>query len=296
MTELFGRRVALQVAKLELTGLDMTFEVQKSLAPKHPNTAEVQVWNLNADHRKQLQELEAVYVDLKAGYEGASALSASATSALEGIGVDGGGMSLIFRGDLGHVTSRRDDVDWITTITSATGERARKKRVSKSFAPGASVASVLQAAADAMGVKLGNAVTQTVLARVQGTTAAQLFNGYALAGVASVELDRLLRACGLEWSIQDDELQVLDAGSPLQELGVLISPETGLVGSPEPGNRGLLRCTCLMLPDLFPGRRVQLQSRHVSGVYRAETTTHRGGTAERDWYVDLELRSEERAA
>jgi hypothetical protein len=274
MTELFGRKVRIQVDELLIEGLDVAFEIVKSLSAKTPNSAETRIWNLNAEHRKHLQELEKVFVSLEAGYEQ--------------------GTSLLFRGDLRDVLSTREGTDWLTTITSDSGRRARKRRILKSFAPGASVQDVLLAAAKAMGVRLGNTSAKTVAAKVQGTQASAFFNGYALAGAIERELDRLARSCGLEWSIQDDELQFLDQGRPLQELGIELTPETGLIGSPEPGNKGITEARCLMIPDLYPGRRVKLTSEHVTGIYRVETTRHLGGTAERDWYVELELRSEER--
>jgi hypothetical protein len=234
----------------------------------------MRIWNLNAEHRKRLQELETVYVSLEAGYVG--------------------GTSLLFRGDLRDVISTREGTDWVTTITSDSGRRARKRRILKSFAPGATVENVLNAAAKAMGVRLGNTAAKTVSAKIQGTQASKFFNGYALAGAIEGELDRLARSCGLEWSIQDEELQFLDQGMPLQELGIELSPDTGLIGSPEPGNKAITEARCLMIPDLFPGRRIRITSEHVTGIYRAETTKHVGDTAGHDWYVDLELRNEER--
>ena len=274
MTVLFDRKVRVQVDEYVIEELDVAFEITKSLSSKTPNSAEMRIWNLNAEHRKRLQELEKVYVSLEAGYVG--------------------GTSLLFRGDLRDVLSTREGSDWITTITSDSGRLARKRRILKSFAPGATVENVLNAAAKAMGVRLGNTAAKTVSAKIQGTQASKFFNGYALAGAIEGELDRLARSCGLEWSVQDDELQFLDQGMPLQELGIKLSPETGLIGSPEPGNKGITEARCLMIPDLFPGRRIQITSEHVTGIYRAETTKHAGDTAGHDWYVDLELRNEER--
>ena len=274
MTVLFDRKVRVQVDEYVIEELDVAFEIVKSLSAQTPNSAEIRIWNLNVEHRKRLQELEKVYVSLEAGYVG--------------------GTSLLFRGDLRDVLSTREGSDWITTVTSDSGRLARKRRILKSFAPGATVQDVLTTAAKAMGVRLGNTAAKTVSAKIQGTQASKFFNGYALAGAIEGELDRLARSCGLEWSIQDDELQFLDQGKPLQELGIELTPNTGLIGSPEPGNKGITEARCLMIPDLFPGRRIRITSEHVSGIYRAETTKHTGNTAERDWYVDLELRNEER--
>ncbi len=274
MTELFGRKVSVQVDTLKIEGLDVAFDIEKSLSPKTPNDAEIRIWNLSAEHRKHLQELEKVFVNLEAGYEQ--------------------GTSLLFRGDLRDVLSSRDGTDWVTTVTSDSGRLARKKRLLRSFAPGATVGDVLQAAAKAMGVRLGNTAIKAATAKIAGTQATKFFNGYALAGALERELDRICRSCGLEWSIQDDELQILDVGKPLQELGIRLTPETGLVGSPEFGNKGLIEVTCLLLPDVYPGRRIQLESEHVNGIFRVETSKHSGSTYERDWYIRLELRDEKR--
>jgi hypothetical protein len=275
-TRLFGRRCRVQVETFGLEGFDVRFEITKSLAPKTPNAAELQIYNLNTAHRQQLQELEKVYLNIEAGYES--------------------GMSLLFRGDLRDVVSTRQGPDWVTTITSDSGRRARKKRIVKSFAPGSSVGSVLNEAAKAMGVRLGNTAQRVVNARIAGTQATKFFNGYALAGAIDEELDRLARSCGLEWSIQDDELQFLEYGKPLAQLAVKLTSDTGLLGSPEPGNKGIVEARCLIIPDLYPGRRIEMQSEHVRGMFRVETTKHVGSTFGAEWYIDLQLKDEKRKA
>jgi len=273
---LFGKRARVQVDTILLDGLDLTFEITKSLSPKTPNKAELRVWNLNADHRKHLQELERVYVSVEAGYES--------------------GTSLLFRGDLRDVVSGRQGSDWVTSITSDSGRRARKQRLVRSFAPGSTVGNVLHTAASAMGVRLGNSAQRVVNAKIAGTQATKFFNGYALAGAIDEELDRLARSCNLEWSIQDDELQFLDYGAPLAQLAVRLTRDTGLIGSPEPGNKGICEVRCLIIPDLYPGRRVQVDAEHVQGMFRVETTKHTGSTFANDWYVDMQLKSEQRRA
>lgn len=275
-TELFDRRCRVQVETLGLEGFDVRFEITKSLSAKTPNAAELKVWNLDVEHRQRLQELEKVYLSIEAGYAS--------------------GMSLLFRGDLRDVVSSRENADWVTTITSDSGRRARKKRLVRSFAPGSTVSSVLQAAAKGMGVRLGNTAARTVEAKIAGTQASKFFNGYAIAGAIDEELDRLARSCNLEWSIQDDELQFLDYGEPLSQLAVRLTSETGLLGSPEPGNKGICEARTLIVPDLYPGRRVEMVSEHVRGMYRVETTKHVGSTFGSEWYVDLQLKIEQRKA
>jgi hypothetical protein len=271
---LFGRKLIVQVHDLKLSALTIDFDVVKSLAAKTPNTAEVRIRNLNPEHRKALQQLDKVYVSIEAGYEE--------------------GTQLIFRGDLRDIVSTRDGTEWITTVTSDSGRRARKKRILKSFAPGVSVSDVLSAAAKAMGVQLGNAAAKTVAAKIKGTQSDKFFNGYALAGALDHELDRLARSIGLEWSVQDDELQFLDNGKALQGTGAKLTDATGLVGSPEKGTKGTVEARALMMPELVPGRRVQIESEHVKGVFRIETAHYRGSTRDRDWYCDMQLAEERR--
>lgn len=290
MTQLFGRAVSLQVGTIKLTTvaersldalmesdvpasqvtLDLAFEVEKSLSERTPNSAQIQIWNLNAAHRKEIQESPTVFVDLSAGYES--------------------GMSLIFRGDLREAHSFRDGPDWVTTITAGTGDEATKKRVRKSFAPGASVREVIAAAADALGVGLGNASKRLIAAKTKGNDSPVMWNGYTLYGNVKRELTRVLKSCGLTWSIQDGELQIIDMLGSTDDIVYLLSPETGLVGSPERGSKGATNVRSLILPDIYPGRRVKIESANVNGVFRVETARHTCDTAGRDWYCDMELK------
>ena len=65
--QLFGRRARIVIHRLVLEDLDIAFDVEKSLK-RDPNTAEIRITNLNADHRRQLQEQAVVPLRLEAGY------------------------------------------------------------------------------------------------------------------------------------------------------------------------------------------------------------------------------------
>jgi hypothetical protein len=269
--DLFDRAYKLQVEDLGISQLQVSFEVRRSLSAKVPNCAEVKVHNLSAEHRKKLQGMRDVFVSLEAGYAM--------------------GSSLIFRGDLREAWSSREGTDWITTISSADGERARKKkRIHKSFPAGTGVGSVITACAKALGVGLGNVTKQAAGARLWNVTPSSFHTGYVASGDALSQLDRVCKSCGIEWSIQDNQLQLLERGRPLQELGILLGPDSGLVDSPELGKGGVVRCRTLMIPGLYPGRRVQLKAEQVQGIYRIETTHHRGDFEGQEWGAELELK------
>ena len=63
-----------------------------------------------------------------------------------------------------------------------------------------------------------------------------------------------------------------------------------MVGSPQPGENGIVEVRALLIPQLSPGRVVALSSRETSGFYRVEKVTYQGDTRGQDWYADLELK------
>jgi len=269
--DLFDRAYSLQVDTLLVTGLQVKFDVKRSLAPKTPNSARIEIANLSETTRKRIQGMRNVFVSLQAGYVQ--------------------GKSLIFRGDLAEAWSARDGTEWITTVESGDGEKHRKKkRLNKTFPAGTPVAKLLSECAHALGVGLGNADKQSAAAQLFAASPSKRLGGAAVTGDALAQLDRICRTCGLEWSIQDNQLQLLERGKPLQEQGPKLGPASGMVGSPEVGKSGLVRVRTLMVPNLQPGRKVELDSLLVKGIYRIETAHFVGDFEGAEWGAELELK------
>jgi hypothetical protein len=269
--DLYDQDYALQVEALHIAQLDITFQIKRSLSAKVANSAEIKIYNLSPDSRQKLQAMRDVFVSLEAGYAG--------------------GRSLIFRGELREAWSARDGNDWVTSIGAGDAEKPRKKaRVNKSFPAGTSASTVITHCAQALQVGLGNVTKQAALAKLWNVSPSVFSCGYVASGDALSQLDRICRSCGMEWSIQDNQLQLLERGKPLQETGIVLTESSGLVGSPELGKGGVVRCRTLMIPGLYPGRRVELKSRALSGVYRVETTHHRGVFGTEDWGCEAEFK------
>ena len=272
--DLFDRRYRLQLDTVVIEALQVQFEIKRSLSAKTPNSCSVKVYNLSEATRLRLQQLDSVFVSLEAGYAQ--------------------GSSLLFRGELRELWSERAGSDWVSNIESADGAKRKKQRVNKSFPKGTPVATVIKECAKALKVGLGNVDKRADLAQFWNVKPAKFALGYVATGDAMSALDRVCRSCGLEWSIQDNQLQLLERGKALAEQAVLLSPQTGLIGSPAPehgkGKKGLVRVETLMIPGLYPGRRVKLETRHVSGAYRVETTNVRGDFFGNDWGAEVELR------
>lgn len=269
MSNLFDRRYELNAGGILIRDLDIVFKATKTLK-KAPNTAEITIYNLNAEHREGLAGEKNLVAQLSAGYK-------------DDIGV-------IFLGDVRDVESDLEPPDWLTSMETGDGERATQiARINRSFAKGTSLPIVLKEVAKSMGLQLGN--LNQMAARGELVDGGQEFlNGVTLSGQSSREMERIVRSAGLEWSIQDQTLQLLEAGKTLLDTSVVLTPATGLIGSPTIGNKGVISIRALMNSDIVPGRQIELESRVISGRLRAETCVYSGDTAGQDWYVDIEAK------
>ncbi len=282
MTRLIQRDYRLVIDELDVTGLDITFDVTRTLK-KTDNTAEIDIFNLRADHRKQIEDQPFPRVILEAGYKRSPTDPDKSAP-----------MSVIFNGLLRDTNSRREPTgDWITTISSRDGRAQRKKgerqgRIARSFPPGTSITKVVQECARAMGVGVGNLAS---LRSVEFPRAGAIYScGTVLSGDAANELDGILRSAGLEYSIQNGVLQILSRAQALNNLAVVLTPETGLLGSPSISSSGVASGECLLIPDLFPGRKIEIRSASVLGFFVMTHCKYRGDTRDNDWTIGFEAK------
>lgn len=275
MTRLFKREAVLLIGSTEFRGLRISFTVKKT-SKQEPNTAEITVSNLSTESLAQIKK--GVKVRLLAGYEGASAL--------------------IFAGDIRTVETGKPSQDQETLIRAGDGDAAyRDSFVASNFAPGAQTTDVIGKIAGALGVDAGEALAALKTKGVPGMR--QYPRGTSASGKASQEMSRVLGAAGLEWSIQDGKLQILAPAEVAPGTAVLLTPDTGLVGSPElnvteegekKGKRPLLKLKSLLHPEIRPGVSLQVKARGFHGLFRAENVEHTGDTHDQPWYTEIEAR------
>lgn len=251
----------------ENPGMRVQFEISRN-SEKDPNTSQVIVTNLAPSTRGQLQK-KGVKLTLEAGYESV-------------------GTSRLFIGDVRTTDHVRNGSDWDTTMKLGDGERAFKfARVSESFSPGVGAGDVLQYLAQQSGLAIGN--IPTVVANL--TTSFD--QGYVAYGKWGNVFDRLVKSLGYVWSIQDGALQVLLPGQSNTAAVPNITPDSGLIGSPEmgtpekKGKPALLKFRSLLTP-VIPGGQVHLQSLRYDAFVRVKKVKHTGDTHGNEWYSDIE--------
>lgn len=284
MTLAWGRRCRLVVAPPLPTGyrgdmqralviegesLRVSFKIKKS-RKREPNSSEITVYNMAPETRAALGTGKSARVWLSAGYPES--------------------IAEICQGDVTYFQAKHDGPTWECKLMLADGGRAFKHaRVSESFARGTRHGDILRSIVAQCGFGIGNA--GPYLDGIKG----QAVNGYSYSGPARQALTDILSANGLTWSVQGNALQVLPAAGYLATSAVLLTPESGLVGSPEWGSpeskskRRRLKVKSLLQAQLVPGGRVRLESQIASGVFSVYEVEHSGDTSGSDWHSAMEL-------
>lgn len=280
MSELFGRdfRVTLGTRLIRARPDDLekarptlrvTFQIVRSISAD-PNTAEVAIYNLSEASRSAIQEKDIPTI-IEAGYVN--------------------NLAQLFSGNLTFARHERDGIDWISNFEAGDGSLAfQSSRINESFAPGTKIEAVIERVAECSGLGLGNLIEELDKGNFRGALT-EFKKGYSSSGKCINELKALTSSAGLNLSVQDGQVQVLREGGTNGDDAVVLSSSTGLIGSPEVGEDGIVTAKSLLQGKLSPGRPVRIESKLIDdGFFRIEKVTHTGDTAGEDWYSEIEAR------
>lgn len=272
---LFDRVATLEIeTEAEVVALGqvrLRFDVRKSRSDT-PNELFVEAWNVSPNTRAAAETTDA-RARLKAGYTMAE-------------------VAVVADCEITRTLFERRNPNTTLSITAQEGaNRLREERVTLSFEAGATVQQVLDAIAGQLEFPLRPLDDVDLSQRLRG--------GYAHAGPAGVALDDVVRRVGGRWSIQNSELLVLNEQGRVEGEAVRLTPQSGLIGSPEPVEDRLsservvedprqgFRVTSLLLPQVEPGDIVEIESADVSGQFVVDQIQHRGDTRGPEWYSVL---------
>lgn len=249
-----------------VNGLFTQFDIEKT-SEKTPNKVRIQISNLNETSRSTLEQKD-VFVRLEAGYQNQ--------------------LDELFIGNLTKGSSERTGHDWVTTLEAGDGSKKFKAaQVNTTLGPGANTKQVLETLAKALDIGIGT---------IKGVIDSDIFqNGITLTGNVVDRIDEITDKMGLEWSIQDEKLQVLPPDVPSEALGIILTPETGLIGSPirrEEANSGgkFLEFRSLLRARIKPGVAVQIQSREVDGFFKIRKAQYAGDNRKGPFEVKCEAK------
>jgi len=270
---------------VKITGLRISFEITKT-SESTPNTAKINIYNLSPEHRALLETSEDLGVILETGYGGnleelfagdiKLAKTESSADKLEGLAV----------------TTLNQGPDKVTTIEAVSGHFAiEQATVDKSYAEKTSTVTILSDVINSFsgkGVYVGNALNFVKSGAIVDKIAQM---GMVLSGPSSTHMDNLSSNLGLEWSIQDNDMQIISQDGKTTEDAVLLNQDTGLIGSPIWKKDGI-EFTALINPKIKPGRAVaiSIESKQYTGFFRVWRAVFSGDSHDQSWVVKAEAK------
>jgi hypothetical protein len=248
-------------------GLRVTFKIEKN-SFSSPNKGKIMVYNLSAKSRGLAEKKGLVFI-LRAGY-GSDPNNPGAPPPI---------LPEIFKGDIFRCHSELNGSDIITTFEVGGGLSAyQQTKMDVSFSPGTAIKTAFTQVANSFGKAVGD------LSFLGNGT---FLNGLTLSGLSRDHMDYLADKQGLEWSIQDDTIQVLPKGKPTKDLSILLTPTTGLLDIPRKKDLGI-EFRCMMQPKIRPGRTVRIESKTMTGNFRCNRVILNGDNFGKDFCCDVE--------
>ncbi|CAN7388401.1 phage protein [Neorhizobium sp. LjRoot104] len=253
-----------------LDQIRIEFSISKGISSAQ-NTADITIFNLEESHRNSIGK-EFDNITLEAGY----------------IPPGGdGNVGIIFKGAVRDVEHRREGPNILTTISCGDGDRAlRRATISKSFPAGTPVKDVVEEVYKQMekeGVSRGE---WKFPEDMQPT----FKRPYAVCGSCTRELDTIGRGKGFYWSSQNETIEIVPGNGFVGSVA-LITPETGMIGTPAITDNGV-RVSALLNPEIRPNRRVQVKSQTLEmnaadGMYRVSEVNFSGNNMDGEFKVDV---------
>lgn len=263
------------VDEIEVNNLRISFNIIKNISWS-TNTCSLQIYNLGAEKRNRLKNFGNEVV-VEAGYERDE------------------GVKLLFIGQTTKVAHIFDSPEIITSIEAGDGERSLNQQViSVSYTERVQAREVLRQVAARMGVNI---------AFFADSEDKIYLNGFSDTNYAKNILDKVTNYLGLKWSIQNENLFILeDDGGTTPKAPVIISEENGMIGTPERyvhsrfdawinAPRAGYKVRTNLMPDVLPGDRLRVISRrsNIDGLFYVDKVNHVGDTHEGVWQSTFEV-------
>jgi len=280
---LFLRDILVNINNPE-TGLDQNFAastlriafmVEKN-TKADSNTAKVDVYNLSEYTRSLLREFDDT-LTISAGYS------------------EGYGNKLMFKGQLTKINHKKNLPDIISTLTCGDGvKKTRETRASVSYEEGSKSSDIIRDLANKL---------QLPIKEIPDDIKETYLQGFSHSGSVKEALNKVIDKAGLEWSVQNEEIQIIKKRNVTKTQEIIISQLEGLIEQPEklhdleanlagaqpkPG----YRIKMLLNPDIEPGIKVFLESPNVQleqPEFRVEKVTHTGDNWAGDFITEFTI-------
>lgn len=259
----------------------ITFSIKKD-NNKDPNQAEITVYNLSDDTVNYINRgiRNNLAVALAVGYEGQELI-------------------MIFKGTIQWVSDTFERVDRKTVLHCLDGGiNIAEARTSRSYPKGTKVSSVVTDLVKDLGTTEGN---------IHVDSTQTLSSATAMCGNTSHYLEHICKSIDHNVSIQDGSVYVTPRSQMSSARSAYISPETGLIGSPEPFHNDIkptkkvtkkskkpkkptdgVKFKCQMNGAILPEKTIWLKSRDYDGPFKVVSVSHNGDKEGAEWTTEVE--------
>lgn len=272
----FRRRIELLAGEknneaLKITDLKISFNVMKTKGGKNKeNNAKIQVYNVNEETSNMLCKA-GNHVILKAGYEDEI-------------------VKTILIGDIvkGEVT--REGTEKVVTLEVMDGRnQLLKGRISIGFGKNTDAVTIAQSFIDALGFPVKG---------LENIPNDKYKHGFSFIGMAFDGLKQVLDKYDLEYSVQNEMLYIKKAGQSIQNLGLNLRFDSGLLSSPrnvsekEAKDMGgnsthKWKFKTLLFPQLVPGVVCRVESDTYTGQIKISEVLFSGDNFSGDFICEI---------
>jgi hypothetical protein len=252
--------------------LKIAFQIEKTDSVD-PNNSKIQIYNLSEDTSTKVC-IAGNHITLKAGYRDET-------------------VAAIFFGDVVKGHRRRDGSDFVTELEVFDGRTSVfDSPVSVSFAKDTTALTVAQTFLGAIGLPYKG--TENI------PSGAVYNHGHTFIGMAGDGLLEVLERYELTYTIQNEMLYIIKKGEAADRTGLLLTPKTGLLTTPEPvsdkttdddveadaANRW--KFSTMLFPQLLPGAACKVESSTLNGEVIVQKAVFSGDNWDGDFRIDIE--------
>lgn len=273
MSLLFGRKYSVEIVSnfddVLFEDVRVIFDISKTLT-KTPDQGVIQLYNLTAGNDILFNwDKKKARVILKCGYENIEP-------------------DIVYSGEVIQYERMFERTDIISVLSVGDGyDVLTKANLIRSYKAEMDISKIIDDVikeVKSAGVEIAGDVKKKIAdIKALGKKAD---SGLSISGLLSSALDTLLKPYNKTFTIQNDVLKIVEIGQEtITSTPTLLTPDTGLIGSPAKTKDGL-EFTALIQPGKFnPGQFIEIKSRDFDGKYKIIKSNFIGDSHSDDWYV-----------
>ena len=250
----------------------IVFNVERVASAETPDMATIKIWN--PKHNPVLDDPLTAHIIIEGGYNN-----------LAGI---------LYEGDLTLAQWGKNGSDMIYTAQCGDGDRLNRLEQYKSHTANTPVGNIVEEMITAF-TTAGAEIMPDLIKKIKGIFSGEKIETKSISKEPSMKkLNKLLNTAGYQAVLVDNVLDVRKFYAASDAEAIVLNTESGLIGVP---NKKRVKKTvkkvekiydavdfeCLLMPGLYPGRQINIDSNYCKGFFVIESVSYSGDSFGNDW-------------